>query len=65
MAYAGPAETPVPTICHGRFVMLKEVIRKTTERVNLSSTEMEAAMEEIMEGRATSAQIGCLLWHRR
>jgi anthranilate phosphoribosyltransferase len=41
--------------------MLKEVIRKTTERVNLSSTEMEAAMEEIMEGRATSAQIGCLL----
>lgn len=41
--------------------MLKEVIRKTTERVNLSSAEMEAAMEEIMEGRATSAQIGCLL----
>lgn len=41
--------------------MVKEAIRKTTERGNLSASEMEAAMEEIMDGKATSAQIGCLL----
>jgi anthranilate phosphoribosyltransferase len=41
--------------------MLKEAIRKATERKNLSSAEMEAAMEEIMGGQATQAQIGSFL----
>ena len=41
--------------------MLKEAIRKTTNGKNLSRQEMEAAMDEIMSGSATGAQIGCLL----
>lgn len=41
--------------------MLKEAIRKTTNGKDLSRQEMEAAMDEIMTGAATAAQIGCLL----
>ncbi len=41
--------------------MLKEAIRKTTARQNLTQEESEAAMEEIMAGKATAAQIGCYL----
>jgi anthranilate phosphoribosyltransferase len=41
--------------------MLKEAIKKTTCREDLSREEMETVMEEIMSGEATGAQIGCLL----
>ncbi len=41
--------------------MLKEAIKKTTCREDLSKEEMEAVMEEIMSGEATGAQIGCFL----
>ncbi len=41
--------------------MLKEAIRKTTNGKDLSRQEMEGAMDEIMTGAATPAQIGCLL----
>ncbi len=41
--------------------MLKQAIRKTTEGKDLSQLEMEAAMDEIMTGNATPAQIGSLL----
>lgn len=41
--------------------MLKEAIKKTTSREDLSREEMEAVMEEIMSGAATGAQIGSLL----
>lgn len=41
--------------------MVKEAIRKTTKGEDLTRSEMEAAMEEIMAGGATSAQIGSLL----
>ncbi|MFH1112527.1 MAG: anthranilate phosphoribosyltransferase [Pseudomonadota bacterium] len=41
--------------------MLKEAIQKATGRDDLSAGEMEAAMEEIMDGKATSAQIGSFL----
>ncbi len=41
--------------------MLKEAIRKTTNGKDLSRQEMEAAMDEIMTGAATPAQIGSLL----
>ncbi|HTY23945.1 MAG TPA: bifunctional anthranilate synthase component II/anthranilate phosphoribosyltransferase [Desulfomonilaceae bacterium] len=40
--------------------MLKEAIRKTTLREDLTREEMELAMEEIMAGKATPAQIGSL-----
>jgi anthranilate phosphoribosyltransferase len=38
--------------------MMKQVIAKVVKGENLSETEMADAMQEIMEGRATSAQIG-------
>ncbi|MBI4964621.1 MAG: anthranilate phosphoribosyltransferase [Desulfomonile tiedjei] len=41
--------------------MVKQAIRKATNREDLTKQEMEAAMEEIMAGQATSAQIGALL----
>lgn len=41
--------------------MLKEAIRKASERKDLSAAEMEAAMEVIMDGEATPAQIGSFL----
>lgn len=41
--------------------MLKEAIRKATARENLTQAESEAAMEEIMGGHATGAQIACYL----
>jgi anthranilate phosphoribosyltransferase len=41
--------------------MLKEFIKKTTNRQNLTEDEMESAMEAIMSGNATGAQIGSLL----
>jgi anthranilate phosphoribosyltransferase len=41
--------------------MLKEAIKKTTNGKDLSQQEMEAAMDEIMTGAATGAQIGSLL----
>lgn len=41
--------------------MLKDAIRKATSRENLSAKEMEAAMEVIMDGNATQAQIGSFL----
>lgn len=41
--------------------MVKEAIRKITGGESLTKEEMEIAMEEIMAGEATSAQIGSLL----
>ena len=41
--------------------MLKQAIRKVADRLNLSEEEMEAAMEVIMSGQATPAQIGSFI----
>jgi anthranilate phosphoribosyltransferase len=41
--------------------MLREAIKKASARQNLTQEESEAAMEEIMAGNATGAQIGCYL----
>jgi anthranilate phosphoribosyltransferase len=41
--------------------MIKEAIAKVIKRENLTQAEMEAAMDEIMTGQATPAQIGALL----
>ncbi len=42
-------------------VMFKEFIKKATKGENLSRVEMENAMETIMSGNATGAQIGSFL----
>jgi len=41
--------------------MLKDAIQKLIEKENLSTEEATSAMNEIMEGQATSAQIGAFL----
>jgi len=41
--------------------MIKEAIGKVVKGEDLTETEMSAAMEEIMVGRATDAQIGALV----
>ena len=41
--------------------MLREAIRKVSERNDLNASEMEHAMEGIMDGDATPAQIGSFL----
>jgi anthranilate phosphoribosyltransferase len=41
--------------------MIKEAISKVARREDLTEKEMEMAMEEIMTGRATSAQIGSFI----
>jgi len=41
--------------------MIKEAIAKVVERIDLTETEAEQAMREIMEGTATSAQIAALM----
>lgn len=41
--------------------MLKQAIQKVVNRSNLSEQEMEAAMEVIMSGQATPAQIGSFI----
>ncbi|MCD6232452.1 anthranilate phosphoribosyltransferase [Candidatus Aerophobetes bacterium] len=41
--------------------MIKEVIKKLVERKNLTEEEARRVMREIMEGRATSAQIASFL----
>ncbi|MGO9117677.1 MAG: bifunctional anthranilate synthase component II/anthranilate phosphoribosyltransferase [Desulfomonilaceae bacterium] len=41
--------------------MLKEAIKKATRKEDLTREEMEMAMEEVMAGDATPAQIGSLL----
>lgn len=41
--------------------MIKEAVRKLVEGRGLSPSEAEAAMEEIMSGKATQAQIGAFL----
>lgn len=41
--------------------MIREAIAQAAEGMDLSQNQMAAAMEEIMEGRATPAQIGALL----
>jgi len=41
--------------------MLKGAIQKVVNRSNLSEEEMEAAMEVIMSGQATPAQIGSFI----
>jgi anthranilate phosphoribosyltransferase len=41
--------------------MIKEAIAKVIKREDLTEAEMEAAMDEIMTGQATPAQIGALL----
>ncbi len=41
--------------------MIKEAIAKVAERIDLSETEAEAVMREIMEGAATSAQIAAYI----
>ncbi len=47
---------PTKEVC-----MLKEAIKKATRKENLTREEMELAMEEVMAGEATPAQIGSLL----
>jgi anthranilate phosphoribosyltransferase len=41
--------------------MLKQAIRKVVDRSNLTEEEMEAAMDVIMTGQATPAQIGSFI----
>lgn len=41
--------------------MIKEAISLITQDINLSEAEMAECMKEIMEGKATDAQIGALL----
>ncbi|MFN3480239.1 MAG: anthranilate phosphoribosyltransferase [Thermodesulfovibrionales bacterium] len=41
--------------------MIKEAINLLIQNINLSETEMAECMREIMEGRATDAQIGAFL----
>jgi anthranilate phosphoribosyltransferase len=41
--------------------MIKEAIDKAVKKIDLIEAEMMAAMEEIMEGNATPAQIGSLI----
>ena len=41
--------------------MLKEAIEKAVKKIDLREAEMMAAMEEIMEGNATPAQIAALI----
>ena len=41
--------------------MIQQIIRKVVEGQDLSEAESAAVMTEIMEGRATDAQIGCFL----
>ncbi|MBS3977918.1 MAG: anthranilate phosphoribosyltransferase [Syntrophomonadaceae bacterium] len=41
--------------------MIKEMIKKVVRRENLSTGEAKEVMEEIMEGKATPAQIGSLI----
>ncbi|NTW77685.1 MAG: anthranilate phosphoribosyltransferase, partial [Syntrophaceae bacterium] len=41
--------------------MIKEAIDKVVKKIDLSEAEMMAAMEEIMEGNATPAQIGSFI----
>lgn len=41
--------------------MIKEAIEKAVKKIDLREAEMMAAMEEIMEGKATPAQIGALI----
>ena len=41
--------------------MIREAIAKAVERKDLSADEMSGAMEEIMTGRATPAQVGAFL----
>jgi anthranilate phosphoribosyltransferase len=41
--------------------MIQEALAKVVQRIDLGETEMAEAMEEIMEGKATPAQVGGLL----
>ena len=41
--------------------MLKEALKKVVEGIDLDSAEAAAAMEAIMNGEATDAQIGAFL----
>lgn len=41
--------------------MIREAIEKVVKKIDLREAEMMAAMEEIMEGQATPAQIGALI----
>jgi len=41
--------------------MIKEAIEKVVQKIDLGETEMMTAMEEIMEGRATPAQIASFM----
>jgi len=43
------------------YVMIKEAINIIISNINLSETEMAECMKEIMEGKATDAQIGAFL----
>lgn len=41
--------------------MIKEFIKKVVKRDDLTEREMEDAMDEIMSGKATPAQIGAFI----
>src|SRR5512147_365722 len=49
--------TPAP-VAGGEFTMLKPFIAKTINRIDLTADEAEEAMNVIMTGQATPAQIG-------
>lgn len=51
---------PAPSL-EAESAVVKEAIRKATRREDLTSDVMAEVMGDIMEGRATPAQIGCLL----
>jgi anthranilate phosphoribosyltransferase len=46
---------------NGEEAMIKEMIQKIVKRQDLSEEEMVQVMNEIMEGRATDAQIGAFI----
>ena len=45
----------------GEDVMIREAISDVVQRKNLTETEMEKVMDEIMSGQATPSQIGSFI----
>jgi anthranilate phosphoribosyltransferase len=54
-------QVPNPRTLQREEIMLKQAIQKVVNRSNLTEQEMEAAMEVIMTGQATPAQIGSFI----
>ena len=41
--------------------MIQEAMKKVVDGTDLSEAEMKTAMDEVLEGRATPAQVGAFL----